>query len=128
MHRRLVMLRRKRTKGPFRPSITHIPLVPTAAEAEMASCSGSTVADEAALESTQATMKMPAPRLSQMIEQRTWENGQLRNELAYHQRKHAASVYLLEEVRVVVESLHQALANFQRLNEDTEDVVAGRKC
>ena len=122
------MLRRKRTKGPFWPSITHIPLVPTAAEAEMASCSGSTVADEAALESTQATMKMPAPRLSQMIEQRTWENGQLRNELAYHQRKHAASVYLLEEVRVVVESLHQALANFQRLNEDTEDVVAGRKC
>jgi hypothetical protein len=73
-------------------------------------------------------MKMPAPRLSQTIEQRTWENGQLRNELAYHQRKHAASVYLLEEVRVVVESLHQALANFQRLNEDTEDVVAGRKC
>ena len=120
------MLRRKRTKGPFRPSITHIPLVPTAAEAEMANCSGSTVADEAALESTQATMKMPAPRLSQMIEQRTWENGQLRNELAYHQRKHTASVYLLEEVRVVVESLHQALANFQRLNEETEDGVAGR--
>jgi hypothetical protein len=122
------MLRRKRTKGPFRPSITYIPLVPTATEAEMASCSGSTVADEAALENTQATKKMPAPRLSQMIEQRTWENGQLRNELAYHQKKHAASVYLLEEVRVVVESLHQALANFQRLNEDTEDVVAGRKC
>ena len=120
------MLRRKRTKGPFRPSITHIPLVPTAAEAEIASCGGSTVVDEAALESTQATMKMPAPRLSQMIEQRTWENGQLRNELAYHQRKHAASVYLLEEVRVVVESLHQALANFQRLNEETEDGVAGR--
>jgi hypothetical protein len=122
------MLRRKRTKGPFRPSITHIPLVPTAAEAEMASCGGSTVADEAVLESTQATKKMPAPRLSQMIEQRRWENGQLRNELAYHQRKHAASVYLLEEVRVVVESLHQALANFQRLNEDTEDVFADRKC
>ena len=120
------MLRRKRTKGPFRPSITHIPLAPTAAEAEMASCSGSTVADEAALESTQAAKKIPAPRLSQMIEQRTWENGQLRNELAYHQRKHAASVYLLEEVRVVVESLHQALANFQRLNEETEDGVAGR--
>ena len=120
------MLRRKRTKGPFRPSITHIPLVTTAAEAQIASCSGSTVADETALESTQATKKMPAPRLSQMIEQRTWENGQLRNELAYHQRKHAASVYLLEEVRVVVESLHQALANFQRLNEETEDGVAGR--
>jgi hypothetical protein len=122
------MLRRKRTKGPFRPSITHIPLAPTAAEAEMASCSGSTVADKPALESAQATKKMPAPRLSQMIEQRTWENGQLRNELAYHQRKYAASVYLLEEVKVVVESLHQALANFQRLNEDIEDVVAGRKC
>jgi hypothetical protein len=122
------MLRRKRTKGPFWPSITHIALVPTATEAEMASCSGSTVEDEAALESTQATKKMPAPRLSQMIEQRTWENGQLRNELAYHQRKHAASVYLLEEVRVAVESLHQALANFQRLNENTEDVVADRKC
>ncbi|KAF9730170.1 hypothetical protein PMIN04_012731 [Paraphaeosphaeria minitans] len=122
------MLRPKRTKGPFRPSITHIPLAPTAAEAEIASRSGSTVADEAALESTQVAKKIPAPRLSQMIEQRTWENGQLRQELAYHQRKHAASMYLLEEVRVVVESLQQALANFQRLNEETEDGVADREC
>jgi hypothetical protein len=93
----------------------------------MASRSGSMAADEAALESTQAAKKIPAPRLSQMIEQRTWENGQLRQELAYHQRKHAASMYLLEEVRVVAESLQQALANFQRLNEETEGGVAGRE-
>jgi hypothetical protein len=120
------MLRPKRTKGPFQPSITHIPLAPTAAEAEIASRSGSTVADEAALESTQDAKKISAPRLSQMMEQRTWENEQLRQKLAYHQRKHAVSMYLLEEVGVVVESLQQALANFQRLNEETEDGVAGR--
>ena len=121
------MLRPKRTKGPFRPSITHIPLAPTATDAEVASRSGSTVAHEAAQERTQAAKKIPAPRLSQMVEQRTWENEQLRQELAYHQRKHAASVYLLEEVRLVAESLQQALASFQKLNAETEDGVADRE-
>jgi hypothetical protein len=37
---------------------------------------------------------MPTPSLSQIIEQRTWENGQLRQELAYQQRKHEASMLL----------------------------------
>jgi hypothetical protein len=75
----------------------------------------------------QAAKKMPTPSLSQLIEQRTWENGQLRQELAYQQRKHSASMYLLEEVRLVVASLQQALDNFQRLNAEPEDNVVGEE-
>jgi hypothetical protein len=70
--------------------------------------------------------KMPIPNLEQMIEQRTWENGLLRQELTYQQRKHGASMYLLEEVRLAVQSLQEAMVNFQSLsaqieNESTEE-------
>jgi hypothetical protein len=121
------MLHIKGTKGPFRLSITHIPLASTAVDAEIASHNGLTAADEATQERAQAAKKLPAPRLSQMVEQRTWENGQLRQELAYHQRKHAASMYLLEEVKVVVESLQVALVGFQKLSMDIEDGIDGRE-
>ena len=56
-----------------------------------------------------------------MIEQRTWENEQLRKELVYQRRKHGASVYLLEEVKLAVESLQKALVNFQQCHEDIEN-------
>ena len=71
----------------------------------------------------QAAKKWPTPSLTQIIEQKTWENGQLRQELAYQQRKHGASMYLLGEVRLVVESLQHALHNFQKLNTESEDDV-----
>jgi hypothetical protein len=57
----------------------------------------------------QAAKKLPATSLSQMIEQRTWENEQLRKELIYQPKKHGVSMYLLDEVRLVVESLQKAL-------------------
>jgi hypothetical protein len=97
------------------------PSAPTAIDVVIGSHQGSTVAMDATQERMQAAKKMPTPSLSQMIEQRTWENGQLRQELAYQQRKHGASMYLLQEAKLVVDSLQQALANFQRLNMQVED-------
>ena len=75
---------------------------------------------EAASDIPPAARKIPQPNLSQMIEQRTWENDQLRKELIYQQRKHGLSVYLLEEVKLVVDSLQKALQNFQQRNTEIE--------
>jgi hypothetical protein len=41
-------------------------------------------------------------------------------------KKHGASMYLLEEVRLVVGSLQSALINFQKLNTEFEDEFSGR--
>jgi hypothetical protein len=67
--------------------------------------------------------KMPTPDISIIQQQREWENAQLRKELQYQRRKHGASMYLLEEVRLVVASLQEALINFQKLNSEFEDKV-----
>jgi hypothetical protein len=67
--------------------------------------------------------KMPAPDISIIEQQRAWEHTQLERELKYQRRKHGASMYLLEEVRLVVEVLQQALVNFQKLNAEFEDEV-----
>jgi hypothetical protein len=57
-------------------------------------------------------------RLSKIVEQRTLENGQLRQDLAAEKRKSQASKYLQEEVRRVTESLQQVLINFQNFNDE----------
>jgi hypothetical protein len=64
--------------------------------------------------------KMPTPDISIIQQQREWENAQLRKELQYQRRQHGASMYLLEEVRLVVASLQEALENFQKLNSEVE--------
>lgn len=97
------------------------PPEPTPIDAEIARHQGSSIAIEATRESLQAAKNMPTPSLPKIIEQRTWENGQLRQELAYQQRKNRASIYLLEEVKQVVESLQQALVDFQKLNRVVEE-------
>lgn len=68
----------------------------------------------------QGAKRIRSPDLSQIVEQKTWENNQLRQELEYQKRKHSASLYLLEEVKPVVQSLRQALINFERLNGEVE--------
>ena len=60
------------------------------------------------------------PSLTQMIEQRTWENGQLRLELRRQWQKYRASMYVVAEARLVVENLQQAIANFQKLHAEVE--------
>jgi hypothetical protein len=120
----IMMLRHKRPKIRLIPN-SDTPPLPTALDEEIARNQGSSVAIEATQERLQQAKKMPTPSLAQIIEQRTWENGQLRQELAYQQRKHGASMYLLEEVKLVIDSLQQALVNFQKLNMDFEDEGEG---
>jgi hypothetical protein len=67
---------------------------------------------------------MPASDISIIEQQMAWENTQLSEELKYQRRKHGASMYLLEEVKLVVEALQQALVNFQKLNAEFEDEAA----
>ena len=81
---------------------------------------------EEASEISPVARKIPQPTLSQMIEQRTWENEQLRKELIYQQMKHGLSVYLLEEVRLVVDSLQKALQNFQQRDTEIENECVAR--
>jgi len=51
-----------------------------------------------------------------MVEQLTWQNGQLRSEIDYHQRKHAVSLYLLQKTKLIVKSLEQVIGNFRSLD------------
>lgn len=91
------------------------PPTPTPIDAEIARNNGISVAIEATNENMQASKTIQTPSLSEMIEQKTRENGRLRQELAYQQRKQGAGLYLLEEVRLVVERLQQAVIEYQRL-------------
>ena len=119
-HHIVVMLRIKRRQARPLPVIADTPPAPAAIDAKIASLGGSTVAIDATQHRLQAAKKMPTPSLSQIVEQKTWENGRLRRELAFHQSKQAAALYLLEEVRLVEESLRQALANFERLDAEAD--------
>ena len=79
------------------------------------------------METPQVAKKISTPNISQIIEQRTWENEQLRKELIYQQRKNGVSMYLLEEVKLVVKSLRKALENFQQCNLEIENECMGRE-
>ena len=68
----------------------------------------------------QTAKKISASSLTQIVEQRTWENNQLRQELAYQQKKHGASMYLFTEMQTAIKALQQALYNFQRSNIEIE--------
>ncbi|KAE9969416.1 hypothetical protein EG328_006864 [Venturia inaequalis] len=72
----------------------------------------------------ESAKKMPTLDISIIQQQREWENTQLSKELQYQRRKHGASMYLLEEVRLVVKTLQEALVNFEKLNSEFEDEVA----
>jgi hypothetical protein len=115
------MLRTKRTHIKLLQNRDKPPEL-TPIDTEIAQHQGSSVAIEATQERLQASKNLPTPSLSRIIEQRTWENGRLRQELAYQQKKNGASMYLLEEVKNTIESLQQALVNFQRLNRMEDDV------
>lgn len=118
------MFKRKRPQAQFASSERDAPPTPTAIDLEVARHQGSSVAIEATEDRSEASKKMPTPSLSRMIEQRTWENEQLRQNLMFQQRKHGASMYLMEEVKLIVESLQQALANFHQLNADVDNEAA----
>lgn len=69
--------------------------------------------------------KMPVPTLSQLIDQKTCENDQLRLELDRERDRCRASyrarMYIAAEASRVIESLQQALINFQELHKEIEE-------
>jgi hypothetical protein len=123
----LAMFKRTSPKVRVMPSITHMTPVSTAAGADVVSNKGSIVGMDAAQQSVQATRKSPNANLLHMIDQKTWEHAELTRELALLKRKHAATVYLCNEVEVVVKNLQRTLANFQDLTAELQDDAAGGK-
>ena len=81
---------------------------------------GSSVALEATPARLQASKKTPKPNLSQEIEQLTRENGYLRQELAYHQKMHEASLRLARETQDVVERLRQAAFDYRNTQREVD--------
>jgi hypothetical protein len=112
------MFRNQKSPAQLRPSLNSAPPVPTAIDIQIANNNGSTVAIEAMPDRVQAAKKMPTPSLSQMIEQLTWQNGQLRSEIDYHQRLHGPSLYLLQRTKLIVKSLQQVIENFESLDSE----------
>jgi hypothetical protein len=102
-----------------RPRITRLesdqPPTPTSIDAKIAHNNGTSVAIEATNKSLQASKIVPTPSLSEIIEQRTRENGRLRHELAYQQRKQAIDLSTLEKVGRVVAELRHTLREHKRL-------------
>jgi hypothetical protein len=94
------MLKHKRTNIRPLSAPSDAPPTPTAVDAEIARNGGSSTAIETTKERSQASKNLPTPSLLQIIEQRTWENGQLRQELLYEQRRYGVSMYLLEELKM----------------------------
>ncbi|KAF3030335.1 hypothetical protein E8E12_000426 [Didymella heteroderae] len=121
----LNMTRNQQSQGRPQPSVnSSAPPAPAAIDIEIANHNGSTVAIEATPDRLQAAKKTPTPSLSQMVEQLTWQNGQLRSEIDYHQRRHAASLYLLQKTRLIVKSLEQAIENFGSLDGEPQASTA----
>lgn len=118
------MLRHKRTKIlPITPP--RGPPLGDAVKAEAARKDGSSVPTEHTNKKLQGSKKMPVPNLSQLIEQKTCENDQLRRELDHERDRYRASyrarMYIAAEASRVVESLQQALINFQELHKEIEE-------
>jgi hypothetical protein len=124
------MFRHKKSKA--RPEIrivqsTETPPAPKALDTRIAASQGRTVEVDATQTDKKATKAMITPSLVHIIEQKTWENGRLRQELAYEQKKNGASKYLMEEIGLVVKSLEQARNNFQWLIANSESELSEEK-
>lgn len=68
--------------------------------------------------------KLPRPTILQLIDQKMSENEQLRGELEYERKRYQASrharLYIAAEASRVVETLREALENFEELTREIE--------
>jgi hypothetical protein len=83
----------------------------------------SAVGSNETLEIVQSSTNFPAPALSTIIEQRTWENDRLRKQLERQEKRHVGSRYLLEDVQGAMELLQRALVTFQQLSDEADEDV-----
>ncbi|KAI1439342.1 hypothetical protein F5Y02DRAFT_128297 [Annulohypoxylon stygium] len=87
------------------------PAKPTPLDAAIAGCGGSSARIDTTPRRLQLRKDMSILSLPEAIAQ----NGRLREELAFEQRKSAAGAYLADEIKRVAESLRQALVDFHNL-------------
>ena len=106
---------------PTATTATGRPPPPTAVDMAISLKNGITIATEALPSNLQQAKSQPTPSMSQIIEQRTRENGRLRAEVAYCQRKDEASRYLLVEIEKAFESLRKSLMNYHNLRTEIEN-------
>jgi hypothetical protein len=92
------------------------PPAPTEVDVKIARNCGSTLAIEASQERIQAAKILPALDISHMIEERTRQIFYLEQELAFLERKHAASEYLYHEVGLVLTNVEKVLLSFSKLS------------
>jgi hypothetical protein len=88
---------------------------PIPIDTEISRNEGTSVAIEATSESLPAPRIAQTPSLFEMIEQRNKENDRLRHKLAYQRTKQGGELHLLEEVRLVIQNLQQALIEYHKL-------------
>lgn len=84
----------------------------------IAEANGASVALDAVPEILQAGKQCTTPSLTEIIEEKTRENGRLRGELAYLQQVRQLGESLREEVDYVCERLRFALLTFMKGKED----------
>jgi hypothetical protein len=107
-------IRRPKIRLMLPESEPDVPPKPSPLDVEIARNKGTSVAVEATKESLQESKNDPTPSLSEMIEQKTRENGRLREELAHQQRKQGPNTYLLDKVTLAIEGLHEAVIEYHR--------------
>jgi hypothetical protein len=121
------MFRRKHSKCPI-PAFTSVSMQsdPTTANAEVVKQPGWTTDVVSGKEKIQGTKSMQTPSLSQIVERRTWEHGQLRQKLACLQKKYRAALNLHEVVAHVSTVLEEAILDFNSLNIDPASDLNGK--
>jgi hypothetical protein len=98
---------------------TRILPAPQPVDARTAKRQAAIVTTQACQEQTEPAGRMSTANLSRIIEQRTQQNAQLEQELAYLEHKHRAVKYFYSKVVSIVVSLKDALQNFDSLDKQT---------
>jgi hypothetical protein len=65
-----------------------------------------------------------APSIAQMMEELTLHNYTLDKRLVAQMRKHRATMYLVEEVKTILEALQKTMHNFRALGGDSTEIPA----
>lgn len=94
------------------------PAAPRPIDKAIAQVHGSSVALDATRDNLNASKLLPTPSLKELIEEKTRENGRLREELAYLQQIQQLGDHLREEVEYVTERLHLAISSFRKGQKD----------
>jgi hypothetical protein len=91
---------------------------PTAVNTEILKTPSMTSEIRSGQENTQVAESIKTPSLSQIVERKTWEHGQLRQKLLCFQGKYRAALHLYEVVAHVAAALEEVILDFDSFDED----------